>query len=224
MRICGVKAQATTKDAKVMPFRFPTNTPSWCVQVDLKPFTNTQLRQYIADALGSWSKVCGCNPVEVTDPSLATVLMIGHDFGDGPSGVLADCELPTGVRQQKLRWDIRTNWAARGSNTKTGFIEVTSHEWGHAKGFYHLPIGGLADLMEPYYRQGLWEPQAFEAAIAREAYGPPTTPTPMPPNTSITVQGFTINFSNPTTTSIKVALDVQTSIGKYPAVGDVKKQ
>jgi len=224
MRICGVQAQASSKDASVMPFRLPTKEPTWCIQADIAPFTNSQLRQYVADALGSWSKVCGLNPKETNDPKLATVVLIGHDFGDGPSGVLADAQLPTGLRQQLLRWDIRTNWAAKGSANKTGIIEVTSHEWGHIMGFYHLPIGGLADLMEPFYRSGLWEPQAFEAGIAREAYGPPLDPTPVTPGNSIVIQGFNIIFSNPTPNNIQVSLDVSTNIGKFVAAGDVKKQ
>lgn len=179
---CGVTAQYADKHPETLDAKLGTLTPSWCLQAEIRPFTDAQTRQYLADAFGRWSKVCGVTFRETTDARTANFVILSHDFRDGPAGVLADCQLPWGG-QQRMRFDVQTRWVA-SINPPAGSIDiiaVASHEMGHGLGLEHLPLGGQVDLMEPFYRPGLRDPQAAETALVVRMYGEPKKKAADPP-------------------------------------------
>jgi hypothetical protein len=189
-KICGVQQSVDSLESGgAMPYRLRTKSPTFCVVSEVKPFTAAQFSQYCADAFGRWSKVCGVNFTETTDRRSATFIIRTHDFQDGPSGVLADCQLPTGVPQQVMRLDVQSRWVAslNPPSGSTDVIAVLAHEMGHGIGFVHFPLALPVELMEPYYRAGLRDPQPVEVDIAAKAYGPPkvTPVTPPPPVTPL---------------------------------------
>jgi hypothetical protein len=183
MGFCGVAEAFETKEVGQTPRLMRTKTPTWCLQGSLRQFTDAQLRQYIADCCGNWEAVSGLVFSETTDRSRANIIILDHDFGDGPAGVLADAQLP-GPAQQVLRFGREGIFVASGNPPKgtIDIIAVGTHEIGHIIGHYHLPSGGEVDLMEAHYRPGLRTPQKTESAMARSWYGPPkVTPVAPPP-------------------------------------------
>lgn len=213
MHFCGVAEQLATKDLPAEAARMPTNRPTWCLQAEIRPFTDAQARQYLADAFARWSKVCNVVFSETSSPGNANFVITEHDFGDGPSGVLADCQLPYGG-QQRMRLDRQGRWVV-STNPPSGSVDliaVAAHEMGHGIGLSHLPTGGLVDLMEPFYRPGLRDPQAAETAMVVQLYGEPKVS--QPPTTPVTPLGD----------SLGVELFIRAAGQEWVAKGEAKKR
>jgi hypothetical protein len=162
-------------------YKMPTNRPTWCLNATLPGIGADALHKALVESFANWQAVCDLAFIEVTDARTANIVIIDHEF-DGPTGILADAMLPTGVRQQVLRLDRSERWII-ADNIPTNRIELRTvgrHEIGHIIGFSHLPSGPPPDRMEARYSPTVNVPQATEIAMARKLYGPPAS-TPVDP-------------------------------------------
>lgn len=187
MHFCGVQE---TFGAGAEQYRLPTNRPTYCIRCQLPGISGEAFRAACKEAFGRWSRVCDVEFTEIADPQSAQFLIVNHQF-DGPSGVLADCMLPSpGIRQQRMRIDQNENWII-ADNVPGNRIElraVLCHEMGHGIGMSHLPSSPPPDLMEPSYRPSIVTPQATESLMMAKLYGPPKS-TPLPPAEPTPVPG-----------------------------------
>jgi hypothetical protein len=87
-----------------------------------------------------------------------------RDNFDGPSGTLAWAE----VAGRLMMFDGGENWTVDGNGI--GWLEVFDHEFGHTLGILHQPDG---NLLAPFYKRGLYKPQAGDIAEAQARYGKP---------------------------------------------------
>ena len=165
-------------------YKMPTNRPTWCMQATIPGFTDAQLRQDFADAMGLWSEVADTIWTETNDAARANVVIIDWAF-DGPGGILMDATLPTpGIVQQRLRIDRGDRWS-RGMNAPAGRIPIIPpfcHEGGHLLGSSHWPVGDPRELMEPSFDPLITKPQETESAWMAKLYGKPTPAQPKPPS------------------------------------------
>lgn len=147
---------------------------TWSVAGNLPGLTLEMLNTIYAEAWEAWVAVCGI--------TAARILIQGADVNkttgriDGPGGVLAWSELPSGDdRPLTQRYDNSESW-------DQNFLRVVaSHEIGHALGLPHLARG---NLMQPTYDPTITKPQAGDIAEIQRRYGPPKTrpvPEPAPP-------------------------------------------
>ena len=141
----------------------------------------------IAQALANWSAVANLTFTQVPNVNDAQiVLSLGRgsrDQFDGPSGVLAWCELPSTSNfsgQLQNKYDQDENWLY---NNPAGhgiyLVNVACHELGHGLGLTHSQISSA--LMAPFYNPSTSKPQANDdipRMVAR--YGSPVN-TPAPP-------------------------------------------
>lgn len=183
MEFCGITAQF---GEGAITYKLANQRPSFYVQDAPPHITRNDLIAACVEAFGRWSAVCDVVFSPTDDPDAAQFLIFTHQF-DGPSGVLADCALPSpGMRQQELRIDPSERWVI-SDNPPAGALDllaVLCHEIGHGIGLQHFPSGPPPELMEPIYNAAIVRPQATEAAYAAKLYGLPQTqtpPTPVPP-------------------------------------------
>lgn len=183
MQFCGITAQF---GEGAITYKLANQRPKFCVQATPPHITREQLIAACMEAFGRWSAVCDVVFAPTDDANAAQFLVFTHPF-DGPSGVLADCALPSpGMRQQEMRIDPSERWVI-SDNPPPGSLDllaVLCHEIGHGIGLQHFPSGPPPELMEPVYNASIVRPQATEAAYASKLYGPPQTqptPTPVPP-------------------------------------------
>lgn len=192
-------------------YRLPTNRPTFCLRATLPGIGSAALLAACMDAFARWTEVCDVTFTETQDQNAAQFLIVDHAF-DGPSGILADCMLPSpGLRQQRMRLDRNENWVI-ATNPPQNRIElraVLCHEMGHGIGMMHLPVGPPPDLMEPSYRPTIIGPQATEAAMMAKLYGPPKT-TPIDPNA-------------PPGESLGVEIIIRQAQATYKATGTAKR-
>lgn len=193
-------------------FRLNNQRPKFCVREGLPGISREQLIAACVDAFGRWSAVCDMLFTPTDDPNAAQFLIFTNRF-DGPSGVLADCMLPSpGIRRQDMRLDLSEKWVV-SDNPPAGRINllaVLCHEMGHGIGLTHLPQSPPPDLLEPTYRADINRPQATEIAIVQKLYGlpqvtPPSTPVP------------------PLGDSLGVDLIITQGAAKYRAVGKANR-
>ncbi len=179
MHFCGVHHEQFAVGEVVR--KMPTNRPTYVLEADLPGVTRQQLSEWCAFAFSFWAEACDLEFREVASRTQANFRITHHQFGDGPFGVLADCQLPYGG-QQLMRLDIATKWVA-SVNPPQGAIDIVAvlaHEMGHGIGLSHFPTGGPPDLMEPSYRAGLRKPQSAEREYVRKLYGEPKVSQPVP--------------------------------------------
>lgn len=139
----------------------------------------------LKDATSMWSDVCGVTFEIVTEARVAELIIVSAAI-DGPSGVLADCELPTGIQRQralKARMDKGEAWAMRAQQRMLSAPLVLGHELGHGIGLMHIPVSLGVAWMNPMYNDRLTGPTQLDIAEAVGRYGPKRAivPTPIPP-------------------------------------------
>lgn len=168
--------------------RWPNPHVTWGI-TDLVPgLSEEQLREAVVWGFDQWKAVCGVTHEEVQTAAAAKVL-IGSRRIDGPSGVLAEAELPCGnVRQTRLWFDTGDSWVTGWSPGARQIViaAVAWHELGHSLGIGHAPQNS-PNVMAPVYNPAVRTAGAWDVQQATLRYGPPalqpptTTPPPKPP-------------------------------------------
>lgn len=143
-------------------YKLANQRPKFYVRSCPPQFTVPQFVAACVEAFGRWSAVCDLVFTPTDDPAACQFRIFSHKF-DGPSGVLADCQLPSpGLSPQDMRIDPTERWVA-SDNPAAGTINlyaVLCHEMGHGIGLTHLPSNPPPDLLEPTYRADVNRPQA----------------------------------------------------------------
>jgi hypothetical protein len=177
---CGVKEEFRL-DGKLYPIPSPDWT--WWLEGRIAGWSDGKTESVLQSAFSAWSKVCKHRPKQAVTKASANVLVKVTTI-DGPLGILADAELYTGQKQQRMRLDMEQFVEVFGvpERNTIGLAHVGAHEWGHIIGFPHLDDDGTPDLMNKRYNPQIWEPQADEASIAMKMFGPAElAPSPEPP-------------------------------------------
>ena len=126
---------------------------------------------------------CGAKLYQIETARLARVLP-GTRKIDGPSGVLAESQLPCGNVIQCLQWyDGGEHWEVNWppvDRQKINLNLVALHEVMHALGIPHAPQN-MDAVIAPYYNADLRGLRPYDVAELRRRYGPPRViPTPVP--------------------------------------------
>ena len=142
--------------------------------------------EIVQQAFDQWCEVADLKITRSVSESRADIVIDtgsgrADDF-DGPSGVLAWCELPNGSDQQLLcKIDLPKTWIDDPNRRGILLLNVLCHEFGHGLGLEHSRV--QTALMAPYYAVGVAKPQQNDDITRIQSlYGSPrTTPNP-PPN------------------------------------------
>lgn len=157
----------------------------------------------VKDAIAhSLSEISACSDVRheyIGNADRANIKITSRRL-DGPSGVLADCQIPVGnvsVDQTQLlmRIDDSEAWGLYDSPPagKIDFYRVVLHELLHGHGLGHKPANVHAPaLIAPMYDRNIRNLQDADKAELARRYGQPVvaTPTPVPsgkPTTKVQV-------------------------------------
>ncbi len=160
----------------------------------LDEFSRNEFKDIMDAAFGAWSKYAKIK-FTYTDLASANVVVStskGQAIGfDGPSGVLAWANLPSGNDSQlKLMFDEDETWLQRVPNAGRGIycLNVATHEVGHICGLEHSQVKSA--LMAPYYSPEVVSPQQNDdIPRIQNLYGKNSdTPSPSPPSPSPTTE------------------------------------
>ena len=223
MTFCGCRAQFGDGTALT---KLPTQRPTFFVQSNPPHISRDDFISACMTAFGRWSMVCDVIFAPTNDQQSAQFVIFTHQF-DGPSGILADCELP-GPAQQSMRLDPTERWTIDDGPApgQIDLLRVMCHEMGHGIGLQHFdPNVPPPELMNPKYADTIISPQSGEITMVQRLYGMPKTiqpPTPVTPiGDSVDLQVVLKNTIDLhaiiSKTSAGYGLDVQfgTSDGKH---------
>lgn len=165
---------------------WPDGNITWTAMDSLPGMTDDAFLQNLGLGFDWWKPYCGVKPSYVESASQARILVYVRKL-DGPSGVLAQCELPCGnIKQVKMTLDVGETWLSELSPTQRGILLrlVVAHEGGHGYGMGHAPAGSM-NIMAPIYNPkiigaGTWD---VEQSVSRYGLPVPIPPPPIPPPT-----------------------------------------
>lgn len=177
----------------------------------LPAFTQAEYRTIVRSVFDDWEAVCGIRADETQSTNANIIISAGRgrrvNF-DGPSGVLAWCELPMGANPQQVRlmMDLDETWVEQGNGIHVP--NVLCHELGHGLGLDH--ITSAKALMNPTYDRNVPKPLSPDIAQVVARYGQPRprvtpqpTPTPEPqPSPTPTVPVTPTNGRTPITLTV----------------------
>jgi len=166
--------------------QWPDGDIPWTITALIPGVTLEQMKEDIAWGYALWARNFGIKPRYVSDAREARVL-IGTRRIDGPSGVLAEAELPSGSRQVRMWFDVGDSWTSQFDDGTRRIITklVGVHEGGHTLGFGHAPSGS-PNILAPIYNSKQRTAGPWDIAQGRSRYGNPVisepepTPTPSP--------------------------------------------
>lgn len=168
--------------------KWPKSDLTYAITGFLPAFTQAEYKRIVRDVFDCWEAVCGIRADEVTSTSANIIISAGRgrrmNF-DGPSGVLAWCELPMGSNPQQVRlmMDLDETWVQNGGGIHVK--NVLCHELGHGLGLEH--ITGAKALMNPIYDENVPAPLSPDISQVVQRYGNPRPRTqPQPPSTPTT--------------------------------------
>lgn len=183
------------------------DAPRFCALPDVMPLNATECKwpdgsvgYFVRDAFpgltlektwehmdwvaAQWNAAAGLNMHRAASADVARILATNYRH-DGPSGILADAQLPCGsIRRSLQRYDSSESW-----DVQIMARLVMLHETGHSLGIPHISGG---NVMAPTYNPSLSKLQTGDVVEAVRRYGrptqapavPPVTPTPTPPGPS----------------------------------------
>lgn len=176
---CGVSdALRATLDA-----RWRKKHLEYCIDSRVLGLSPGTVDDVVRAAFQSWADVADLKFTQVGSVDEADLVIStgrGPRAGfDGPSGTLAWAQLPNGSDQPLLcRFDLDEQWV-KDPNLDILLLAVAAHEFGHLLGLDH-DAQNSGSLMAPFYKRGLFKPQANDVRRIQAYYGPPTTPPPPP--------------------------------------------
>jgi len=156
-------------------------------------------------AIQAWNEACGIRMEMSTNPKTANLYTRSKRL-DGPGNVLAQCQLPCGVRPDaQLFCDVDdSELYVLGENPPAGRVDLgrtLRHEYGHGIGIGHISDG---NLMAPRYSSSLWTLKNGDIMEGRARYGdpvvtPPAVPIPggSTPDAPRPVNGPRLEFVDP---------------------------
>lgn len=178
LRVCGLPEQMGVGRS----CKWPHLDVTWAIASTVPSFSLSQRKEIFAEAAARWNAVCGIRLTYTANTKTANIVVHGVRL-DGPSGVLADMQLPCNARQNSQirgRTDTSERWKyfdGPGANGELDLARTDAHELGHAMGIPHIKPG---NLLQPMWDQNIWTPQAgdIEEAVARYGKGEQTPDTP----------------------------------------------
>jgi hypothetical protein len=158
--------------------QWPDGDIPWTITALIPGLTLDQMKADIAWGYDLWARHFGIRPRYTADAREARIL-IGTRRIDGPSGVLAEAELPgRGARQTRMWFDSGDQWTSEFDDNTRRIVAklVGCHEGGHSLGISHAPTKD--NIMYASYNSaqrtaGQWE---VKQGIAR--YGTPVVIVP----------------------------------------------
>jgi hypothetical protein len=167
--------------------KWPDSRLSWTLMDEVTGISYEDLKAAADIGLNGWRTCSGLEPVFTNSARDARLLIYAARL-DGPGRVLADCELPMGQSQVKMRLDISEDWVA-----KIKLPVVIRHEGGHGAGLGHAP-GGSINWMAPQYNPsvlaaGAWDTQEMIGRYGRVRPISPTGPS-LPPSGGFGMSGL----------------------------------
>lgn len=133
-------------------------------------------------AFSWWMEVCGVVLVYSSNPKTANIIAFAKHMG-GPGDVLADSQLPCGMRKNSdrqipERYDSEA-WviSEKPRSMEIDLVRVICHEGGHGLGSDHIENG---NLLAPMYSTRIRKPQPGDIAEMQKRYGPPKDVPPVP--------------------------------------------
>ena len=183
MVFCGVSEEQFAING--VTYQWPRGAQlTWGVDFTrLGPLTTEDVLATIGAALKEISDCCDVSHEFVERASAANIVITQRRL-DGPSGVLADCQIPVGnvsvTRDQlTMRIDDSEAWGLFENPPagKIDFYRVVLHELLHAHGLGHKPSNiNEPALIAPMYSTRIRNLQAADKAELVRRYGPRKTP------------------------------------------------
>jgi hypothetical protein len=181
MHFCGVSEAFGTGVAQV---KLPTNRITFRVDSILPGLTRDDQEAAHLESWKRWARVIGITVDKHANPKTdPTQFIIAANLG-GPSGVLADQELPFGQGANlRMRVDASERWviADNPGPNQINLLAVLCHENGHCLGMQHIAAEGDADLMNATYSPRIYMPQEDDISYGVKLYGKPVVIEPPPP-------------------------------------------
>lgn len=142
----------------------------------------------VASAFSMWSSVANLTFVQVADdgnpfngPTSSGDIRIGLEAFDGPGGTLAHGFYPPNngnTAAGDIHFDIAELWKIGFGGGGFDIVQVLAHELGHALGLNHTNVAN--SLMNPFYSEAFYGPQADDIAGMQFIYGRAVQPVPEP--------------------------------------------
>lgn len=164
-----------------------------CTITALEDFMPVGYLTEIERAFDVWSSIADLTFIRVDDDGAAfnasgtvsgDIRIGGHTF-DGRGGTLAHGYYPPNNGTSAagdIHFDIAETWKLNFGGSGFSIFQVFVHELGHALGLGHSPVTG--SLMNAYYSESFYGPQADDIAGMQYLYGPAITPIgPIDPTT-----------------------------------------